>query len=371
MSKTIYNPNCNLLFSLSQLESCKYNEKILPVRCIHCGKIFLISKRQYNRFISHKCTDALKFCCKQCEISFNKQHCTSIAKPCQQCGKLVTKAVSEAKRHPNFFCNRSCAAKYNNAHRTHQHSTKTKTKRVLKRCKICGGFHDSHNPKTSVCSGNWLQTHSSQLKLQQWGFDTTTLGTNAVFQAYNDFKRLVEQLYFDNHLSQSDIAKKWGIPCSSTISYLFRWLGIQPLSQSQSTINAIKMKNIVREGGFNQFKRAYHTTWNNKRVFCRSSYEIDCCNWLDSQKIDYQMESLKIEYFNTKKNRNAIAIPDFYVPADNMIIEVKGTFTYDYQEMVDKSTEYKRLGYRFLLILDHQQYDYCPQINKKTISDYC
>ena len=42
------------------------------------------------------------------------------------------------------------------------------------------------------------------------------------------------------------------------------------------------------------------------------------------------------------------------------IVEIKSTRTYDKQNMIDKSAQYKKLGYNFKLILDHKEYDYCP-----------
>ena len=43
-----------------------------------------------------------------------------------------------------------------------------------------------------------------------------------------------------------------------------------------------------------KFKTGFHTTWNGKQYFFRSSYEEDLCNELDSMKIDYEIETLAI-----------------------------------------------------------------------------
>ena len=72
------------------------------------------------------------------------------------------------------------------------------------------------------------------------------------------------------------------------------------------------------------------------------------------------MENFRIEYFDSNQNKFRVAIPDFYLPRTNTIIEIKSTRTYDKQNMIDKSNQYKKLGYKFKLILDHKEYDYCP-----------
>lgn len=51
------------------------------------------------------------------------------------------------------------------------------------------------------------------------------------------------------------------------------------------------------------------------------------------------------------------AVPDFYIPSNNMIVEIKSTFTLNVQEMIDKFRSYKDLGYNVKLILDNKEQD--------------
>lgn len=104
----------------------------------------------------------------------------------------------------------------------------------------------------------------------------------------------------------------------------------------------------------NQYKTGHHTTWNNKKVFYRSSYELDYAEELDDKKIDYEMESLRIQYFDSKKKITRTAIPDFYLPDQNKIVEIKSNYTYDEQNMKDKFKAYKKHGYEIELILEHK-----------------
>lgn len=78
---------------------------------------------------------------------------------------------------------------------------------------------------------------------------------------------------------------------------------------------------------------------------------------MDIHKISYTYENLKIKFFDTQKNRYRLAIPDFYLPNTNTIVEIKSSWTLNVQEMKDKVKEYKKLGYAFKLILDHKETD--------------
>ena len=69
------------------------------------------------------------------------------------------------------------------------------------------------------------------------------------------------------------------------------------------------------------------------------------------------MEHLRIKYFDTQENQYRIAIPDFYLPESNTIIEVKATYWLDEINMQNKKASYANLGYKFKLYLDHQIID--------------
>jgi len=81
--------------------------------CSYCNKPFLKYMVLYEH--SKKRGDKHSFCSPECVGKFQQK---KIIKPCKQCGKLVEKIPSHAKKIPNFFCNKSCAATYNNNHKT-------------------------------------------------------------------------------------------------------------------------------------------------------------------------------------------------------------------------------------------------------------
>lgn len=358
MSKTIYsevyNPNGNLLFTIDQLNNAKIDDKELMVRCLRCGQIFYISKRQYWSFL--KGHIKLKYCSSQCSKAPKSP---KVTKPCLNCGKMVTKYAKEAERHPNFFCCKSCAASYNNRKRIYTHKAHSKSAKKRKRiCTVCGQ-HVCDRPE--VCKGNWLRSQQSISRIKSIGFDITTIGSQRVYDEYDRFRNYIKQLY-DRSLSMSDLAKLWKIPNSLTITLLFRWLGIQPRSiQEQRRLTLLYKRDRCTIKSTNyHYQHGWHTTWDNDNVYYRSSYELDYCQILDQHQIKYLMENFKIPYFDSMQHKQRIAIPDFYLPESNTIIEVKSKHTYNRQNMIDKMNAYKELGYRFKLVLEHKEYDYCP-----------
>ena len=102
------------------------------------------------------------------------------------------------------------------------------------------------------------------------------------------------------------------------------------------------------------YKEGWYKTWKGNEIYLRSSYEEDYAKELDENKINYEYESLQIKYFDTQQNKFRCAIPDFYLPDTNTIVEIKSTWTLDIQEMKDKVKAYKDLGYNFKLILEHK-----------------
>lgn len=66
---------------------------------------------------------------------------------------------------------------------------------------------------------------------------------------------------------------------------------------------------------------------------------------------------MRIQYFDTQKNKQRIAIPDFYLPETNTIVEIKSSWTLDIQNMKDKFIAYKKLGYNTKLIYEHKEVD--------------
>lgn len=78
-------------------------------------------------------------------------------------------------------------------------------------------------------------------------------------------------------------------------------------------------------------------------------------HWEEIKKRDYEVESLVIPYFDSQKEKYRCAIPDFYIPNQNLIVEIKSNWTLNKQNMIDKFESYKQLGYNYKLICEHKE----------------
>lgn len=225
---------------------------------------------------------------------------------------------------------------------------------TFKKCKICGHtFIGTKNQQ--FCSDICKNISKQKIALTHFGFNNATIGTQDVFNEYNNIKNILYKLYWIENKSFNDIAVIFNYKYNpGNLSKIFKYLNINRRTFSESNINAY-LNGKVNSLTHNQYKCGWHTTWNNKKVFLRSSYEFDYAQELDRQHIDYDVEGLRIKYFNTRLNSYHCAIPDFYIPALNMIVEIKSDWTLDIQEMRDKMKAYKDLGYNFKLICNHNE----------------
>jgi len=86
----------------------------LSCECYTCGSKFLIKKREIISYLNNgkgKCN----YCSRKCSnIAIKK---SSIIK-CDNCCKSFEKQLSQINKSKNHFCSSSCAATYNNTHKT-------------------------------------------------------------------------------------------------------------------------------------------------------------------------------------------------------------------------------------------------------------
>lgn len=142
------------------------------------------------------------------------------------------------------------------------------------------------------------------------------------------------------------------------IKYWIIWTNFTIKSCKYATKeNYLENRLTISEISNVYYKHGWHTTWNNKEVYYRSQNELDFAIELDNQQIDYEMEYLHIKYFDTQTNEFRCAIPDFYIPSKNEIVEIKSSYTLDIQNMRDKFKAYKELGYNCKCICDYNEID--------------
>ncbi len=81
--------------------------------CSHCGTTTQRDRNHWHP--KHKC----HFCSQKCRKAFQVAR-TMICLPCGQCGSPVTRStrIQRGSKSGHLFCDTSCAAKYNNAHKT-------------------------------------------------------------------------------------------------------------------------------------------------------------------------------------------------------------------------------------------------------------
>ena len=182
------------------------------------------------------------------------------------------------------------------------------------------------------------------------------LGFNYDNSAETEFLKIQSMLYTEYHIkceSMLTLMKQFSIPSSRTMDIIFRLFDIEARSFSESQSNAITTNRVVMPNN-TKFKHIFHTSWFGETFCLRSSYEEDYAKLLDQSQTKYFVEHLRIKYFNSNQQRYRIAIPDFYLPETNTIVEVKSTYWLDETEMRDKKEAYTALGYKFILNLEHR-----------------
>lgn len=173
---------------------------------------------------------------------------------------------------------------------------------------------------------------------------------------YPAFKDKIADLYLIQGESMLTIMEMFNIPSSKTLFSLFNILDIETRSLSDATRQAILYgrSEIPQEFNFTS-KQEWHTSWSGEKCFLRSSYEKEYALLLDSKKIEYKTEAFRIRFYDTVSKTTRITIPDFYLPSENKIVEIKSSYWYIEQLMKDKFHRYRELGFKTLLILDKQE----------------
>ena len=174
-------------------------------------------------------------------------------------------------------------------------------------------------------------------------------------QAYLESFKILSNLYFTQKLSVIEIFKKTGI-CHKTLKSLFDDFETPLRTLSEGQQIAVQECRTSPPSG-KRYKQGFLITWEGLKFYYRSSYEKQYAEDLNKKKVPYRMEAFRVPYWNTKKQDWRIAIPDFYLPETNELVEIKSRWTYREQEMKDKFRAYRELGYRPKLLLEHEELD--------------
>ena len=300
---------------------------------------------------------------------------------CEYCGKEHLDNYGSGR-----FCNASCKTSFTNVKRGSRSeetkrkiSEKLKSKpnpnRILKTknlivknniyykiCKICGREYKYIKGENSCCNNDFCKKHNYQhfpTLIKYFGFDKTKLGTIEVENEFNRIRNLLYDLYWNQYLSSTEICKIYNYPQICNLTHkVFKNILFIPIKNCKQSVdeNIFTGRQDISKSFMHGFgKEQWYTTWNGKEVFLRSSNELKYAQELDEQQIDYDVESLRIKYFDTQRNEYRCAIPDFYIPSENMIVEIKSEYTLNKQNMIDKKKAYLEQGYKFKCICDFNE----------------
>lgn len=238
---------------------------------------------------------------------------------CLNCGK----EIPEGRK----FCSSSCSAKYNNVRRqrkpwTEEQHIKNRKQRIIQ--------------KKEKKVPNYMHRCAKALRVQ-----------------LEDVPETLRSFYWDRNYSVFEFWYKFQIPFW-ILQKIFKEHSIQFRNLSESQRVAFEENRKAPRTDESRYKTGHHMSWEGIEFYYRSSYELEYAQQLDEQRIPYRVESLRIRYFDTQRGIERIAVPDFYLPETNEIVEIKSTWTYDRQEMEDKFGSYRKLGYIPKLILDRQ-----------------
>ena len=342
--KTIYQKFINKYGNKFSYDEASYegSKKLMKVHCNDCGEDFEISPNQHLKRNNGGCPNCRKRKVAKCSI----------------CGKEII-----TNRHSNvqhIYCD-ECKKQIRKI-KAKKAESKDNVKRISKniyiKCSFCGEYHKfGEHCKHQLC--NEHQSVKWYRNLIPFGFDFSKIGTIEYIDEYYKSIYIILIEYYDNMLSPKQIYEKYNcseyINSDVTIKNIIINAGFKVRNLSEAVKNAIQTNTLNVEYLIpNPYKTERHTTWEGKTFLLRSSYETDFANILDEQQTPYDVEALRIRYFDTQKQKERIAIPDFYLPETNTIIEVKSAWTFDQQNMIDKRSAYLKLGYNFKLWYEHE-----------------
>jgi hypothetical protein len=311
---------CNYKRHLSyhNLKEKKQQEKLNTIHiCEYCHK-------------EHKMTYASgRFCCKECARGFSTNNN-------KEKRKEINEKISKKTKGITYI-----SLNVNNKNKRIKVNLIEKPKKI---CKSCGEIINSNNKK------KYCDECNNFIKYEKL-FEKLKIYDNNIKLANHKALEILKDEYFINKLSSCDLQKKYKIQLN-TLHFYFKKNGINLRNNHEANILCYENGKLSPRT-LNCYKHGWHKTWDNKNVYLRSSYEFDYAKELDAYKIPYEVENKRIRYFDTIKQKERIAIVDFYLPNSNMLVEIKSSYTLNLQNMKDKFKQYKKEGYNTKLISNH------------------
>lgn len=272
---------------------------------------------------------------------------------CLYCDKIIP-----FENRFNKCCCRSCAIAYGNKLRSKK-NTKINLPKLIKEkiqkpkkihyCKFCGAIKGQCKD-SFVCSKYQLYNN-----LEKFGFNKNVIGTEQIINEFYRVKDIIEHEYKINRITDNELKEKYNYYSGiSNFHKILKSLGIQTLNSSDANKKSIELGRL-NPGGYSHFHEYIHKSWNNNIYHMRSSYEDIYANELDRNHIEYDYENLRIKYWDSQLNEFRTYIPDFYLINDNIIVEIKSSYTLDKINVIDKKNACIQQGYKFKCICDFKE----------------
>lgn len=285
---------------------------------------------------------------------------------CSHCGTKLP-----YKKRNNKFCDSSCAAKFNNKKRSKKikesknhirlnlHNEKVipnqsikKTYSKLYYCKACGTIHNSHYSRMNCYCGLFNKTQILNTLVKYFNLDPTSIGSKKIIVEYACCINRIKEMYKNNSLIS--LSKHVGHPNPGNLGKIFKSLKIKTDNKSDALQKSIQQgRATIPQSTYTLYKSGWYEAKNKNRYFYRSSYELKFIQFLELNNIDFEMEK-PVVYFDSVKNKQRIAMPDFFIK--NLIVEIKSKYTFDEQNMIDKFKSYILNGYKPFLQLEFDYY---------------
>lgn len=104
------------LFDIKSLSDLSPNDSV-PFKCEYCGACFYVKVKYLRGTLNLDRTDRIRFCNQSCFHKFKSRESSKLIS-CKNCKKDIRKTIGEMRKSKNYFCSKSCAATYNNTHKT-------------------------------------------------------------------------------------------------------------------------------------------------------------------------------------------------------------------------------------------------------------
>ncbi len=318
--------------------------------CQTCNTEFKGRRRSPNLYCSAECS--------------RKRGKTVKTETCLHC-----KQEFSVNSHKQKFCSQKCSCTYNNLGRdksvykklseNHKNSgiippkAKNYSHPINYYCNFCGtGFTSSQKRGKCICLAKRKQLSIPNLH-KFFGLSYERKGTPEFDKDVLECINLLRQRHVDKSVSQ--IANEIGFTSAGNLRLMMHRLDIKTDSYEKAMKKVFEREQNGGASKNPMFKQGYKTI-GNKTHFYRSGYELLFIGMLERRSIDFDMESLRIDYTVSATGRKTFAIPDFIFESKKIIVEAKTNLNFKEEIMKDKFKAYNALGYTPYLWLDKRFY---------------